>query len=81
MMCALLDDPASVDDDNPVGVGDGRETMGNHEGGASLQQAGQRALDNLLSLGIDRRGGLVQDQDARVSQQRAQSPHAGAGHP
>jgi hypothetical protein len=34
-------------------------------------QVVERLLDFLLGLGIDRRGGLVEDQDARVDQQRA----------
>ena len=46
----------------PVGDGDGR---------AALHQVVERLLDLLLGLGVDRRGGLVEDQDARVDQQRA----------
>ena len=36
----------------------------------------QRLLDELLGLRVHQRGGLVEDEDARVGQQRA-----GDGHP
>ena len=36
-MRALLDDPAVMDHNDPVGVGDGGQAVGNDEGGAAFQ--------------------------------------------
>ena len=54
-MCALLNDPAIVDDHDPVRVGDGREPVRNDERDAALEQPHQRRLDYLLGLCVDRR--------------------------
>ena len=37
----------------------------------SLQQVGQRRLDELLALGVEVAGGLVEDEDLRVGEDRA----------
>ena len=47
-MCALLDDPAFVDDIDPVGVANRAQPVGNHDRRASCQEALQRALDQGL---------------------------------
>ena len=44
--------------------------------GAALHQVVQRLLDFLLGLGVDRGRGFVEDQDARVDQQRARDRDA-----
>ena len=51
-MCALLDDRAIVDDNDFIGVGDGRKAMGDDEAGAPLQEGRQGFLDDLLGLGV-----------------------------
>ena len=65
-MGAHLGDAAPVEHHQPVGVAQGGEAMGDGEGGAPLHQREQAGLDQLLGLGVDRRGGFVQDQYARV---------------
>ena len=54
-----------------VGVLDGGKPVGDDEGGAVFHQAVERVLDLALGLGIHRGGGLVQQQDRRVLEQRA----------
>src|SRR5205085_12152009 len=66
-----LHDFALVEDDDQVGAGDRAEAVGDDEGGAALEQVGQRRLDELLALGVEVAGGLVEDQDLRVGQDRA----------
>ena len=41
--------------------------MGDHQRRAAVGQLGQRGLDGLLGLDVERRRGLVEDQDRRVS--------------
>ena len=50
--------------------------MGDHQRGATHLDAVQLGLDGAFGLGIQRRGGLVEDQDARVLEDRP-----GDGHP
>jgi hypothetical protein len=44
--------------------------MRDHEGGAAGEERAKRALDLALGTDVDRRGGLVEDQDARVGEKR-----------
>ena len=55
-----------VQHQDAVGVLDGRQAVGDDEAGAADEQAVERPLDELLGLGVDRRGGLVEDQDAGI---------------
>ena len=48
----------------------GAQAVGDDERGAALEQAGQALLDQSLALAVEVAGGLVEDQDARVGQQR-----------
>ncbi|MNV55126.1 hypothetical protein D3C71_1473500 [compost metagenome] len=50
--------------------------MGDGNRGTALHQVVERLLDFLLRLGVHGRGGLVQDQDARVDQQCAGNGNA-----
>jgi hypothetical protein len=59
-----------VDDEGPVGVHGRGEPVGDADGGAALQQHFQGGLDLCLGLQVQVRGGLVQDQDARLGQER-----------
>ena len=70
-MRAALDDAAPLQDEDLVGVPDGAQALGDDEGGPPGHQGAQRLLDLLLGLGVDARGGVVQDQDARVEEERA----------
>ena len=65
-----------------VGRADGREPMGDDQGGAALHQPVERGLDLALALGIERRGRLVEKQDRRILQdRRGRWRGAGAGRP
>ena len=63
--------PAALDERDPVGEGDGRQPVGDDDGGA----IGGQPLDGLVDLGldphVDRAGGVVEDQDRGVGEQRA----------
>ena len=65
------DDLAVLEHDQAVGVAQRAQAVRDGEGRAALDQAGDRVLDLLLGLGVDRGGRLVEDQDARVVQDRA----------
>src|SRR4029079_18723174 len=67
---ALLDDRSVLEDDDEVRVADGRETVGDDERGAAVEQAAQRALDASLGADVDRARGLVEEEEARVGEQR-----------
>ena len=69
-MLADLGDPAALQHDQPVGLAQRAQAVGDGDRGAALDQVVERLLDLALGLGVDRRGRLVQDQDPRVDQQR-----------
>src|SRR5439155_13802360 len=72
---ALLDDHTMVKDDDPAGLADRRQAMGDHDRRAACEQAAQAILDLRLGVEVDVRGGLVEDQDARVSHERDDERH------
>ena len=74
-MAAALGDPAAVEHDDLVGIDDGRQAMGDHQGGAAAAHLFQRALDLLLGAGVERAGRLVEQQDLRVLQDGARDRH------
>src|SRR3712207_985076 len=51
-----------------VSILDGGEPMGNGHRGAGLHQPLQSVLHEALTLGVEGRGGLVEDEDGRVFQ-------------
>ena len=65
-MGAALGDPAVVEHENRVGVAHRREPVGDRKGGPIGGEVVDRALDQELSFGTDRRGRLVEDQDRGV---------------
>ena len=65
-MGALLADHAVPDDQDAVGVADGREAMGDNQGGAPLGQLVKGPLDLGLRHAVQGGGGLVQNQHRRV---------------
>ena len=69
-MPALLDDVAIFQHQNPAGVGDGAEPVGDHKTGAALHQSLHAALDQPLGFGVEIAGGFIENQDARVGQDR-----------
>src|SRR5688500_15791171 len=59
-----------------VGPQDGREAVCDGDGGAPLHQALERGLDEPLAHRVQRRGRLIEDQDARILEQDARDRHA-----
>jgi hypothetical protein len=53
-----------------IHVLDGRQPVGDGDGGAALHQHVQRVANQHLGLGVDAGGGLVEDEDLRVEGQR-----------
>ena len=70
-MRALLDDAAVLEDDDQVGVADGREAVRDHERRPAGEEGAERPLDLPLGADVDRGSRLVEDQDARVGEQGA----------
>jgi hypothetical protein len=67
---SLLDDLAVLEHHDQVGVADRREAVGDDERGATVQEASQRAFDLPLGADVDGARRLVEDQDARIGEQR-----------
>ena len=63
-------DLAVLEHDDVVGQRDRGEPVGDHERGAAAHRLAQRLLDRLLGRGVDRGGGVVEHEDARVDHQR-----------
>ena len=57
-----------VEQHHPVGQGDGGRPVGDHDGGAPAHHLGQGVADLVLLGGVDRRGGVVEDQHPRVGE-------------
>ncbi len=63
-------------DQDLVGVDDGGQAVGDHQGGVVGGDAPQGGLDGLLGARVQGRGGLVEDQDGGIFED-----HPGDGHP
>src|SRR5690349_2377370 len=61
-----LDDPPLIEDDDPVGPLDGRETVRDDEHGAPLEERLERLLHEKLRFRIEARGRLVEEEDGRI---------------
>ena len=73
IMAARLDDFPPVHHHQPVGFVQGGQTVGDRDRGAAAHQVVQCLLNFLFGLGIDGRGRFIEDQDARIDQQRARN--------
>jgi hypothetical protein len=73
---AAVDDLAGVDEQDLVGALDRRDAVGDHDRRPVAHQPVERLLDQVVGPGVDARGRLVQDQDARVDQDRARDRDA-----
>jgi hypothetical protein len=62
---------AGLDGDDPVTRAHRREAMGDDQHRAAAGDLLQVGLDDLLALGVERAGRLVEDQDPRIGDQRA----------
>ena len=70
VMQAALDDLAALDHQNGVGVHDGVQAVGDHDGGAVLAEMVDRFLHGFFGFRIQRRGGFIEQDDRRVLDQR-----------
>ena len=69
-MRPLLDDLSVFEHDDQVGVPNRGETVRDDERRPPGEEEAQRLLDLPLRADVHRRGRLVEDQDARVGEQR-----------
>ena len=70
-MTPLLDDLPSIEYDDAVGVPNGRKTVRNDDDRAPLANSLHVLLDDALGLVIEGTGGFVEDENARVADQRS----------
>ncbi len=70
-MGALLDDLPMLHDEDSIGIDDGAEAVGDDETRAVFQQFLERLLNDELAIRINRGGGLVEDENGGISQDRA----------
>src|SRR5574341_1990920 len=70
-VAAALDDAAPLEHDDAVGALDGREAVRDNDGGAPAHQGVERRLHLALGLGVERGGGLVEDQHRGVLEEGA----------
>ncbi len=75
-MRAALDNFAVIDHQNFIGIAHGAEAVGDDKRGAAFHQPLERLLDELLGGGVHAGGGLIENEDRRIRQQRAR--HADA---
>src|SRR5258707_145374 len=66
---AGLDDAAVVQHDDLIGVADGGQPVRDGDGGAAPGQGVERLLHGPFGLGVQRAGGLVEHEHARIAQQ------------
>jgi hypothetical protein len=70
VVLAALADPAAVNDQDLVGLLDGGQPVGDDQRGPAGQGRGERMLDGDLRLGVEMRGGLVEQHDGRSLEQQ-----------
>src|SRR5262249_39387710 len=71
LLRSAFDNAAGFHGHDEVGMGDGREAVGDDEAGSPLEQVLHGLLDELLALGVEIAGRLVEDQDLRCRQDGA----------
>ena len=75
-MVAVGDHATVVEHHDLVGEGDRGQAVGDDEGGAPGHRLVERELDQALGRGVHGGGGVVEDQHARVREQRARDRQA-----
>src|SRR3954447_10404262 len=70
LVAAGFHDPAVIDHDYLVGIANGRQAVGDRDGGAALGEAVERLLHEPLGPGVKRARGLVEHQNGWVAQDR-----------
>ena len=76
MVRALSDQLTLVQDQNDIGMADGREAVRYHEGGAPDHQIFQRVKDDGLRFRVNRGGRLIQDENRCVFEKGARDGDA-----
>ena len=71
VMPSVLDDAAALDRDDAVRDRDRGKPMRDDEHGTSLRDPAHIVLDHPLTLVVERARCLVEDEDARIADQRA----------
>ena len=66
---------ALMHDHHLIGVTHRGKPVRDHDRGTALPQPRERHLDGCLALRVERAGRLVEQQDARIAQQRARQGH------
>ena len=67
---ARLDQLSPIQHQHPIGPAEGAEAMGDDERGPPFHRPVERFENLLLGLGVDRGGGVIEQQDPRVEQHR-----------
>ena len=71
-----FDDAAFFDGDDPVAVPDGGKTVRDDEHRAAMHNPLHVVLNDALAFIIERAGGFIENQDARIHDQRARNGDA-----
>src|SRR5437868_2567919 len=71
LVATLLDEASVVEDEDAVGVADGREAVRDDEGRLARRERVQRPHEERLGAGVHRARGLVEDQDRGLAEPRA----------
>jgi len=66
-------DPAVVEDDHSIDIDDGRKPMRDDYRGRSVIEPAQRFMNQGFAFRVERAGGFIEDQDARICGVRAGS--------
>src|ERR1700692_1891097 len=72
-MRALSDHLAMFQNEDPVSVTDGRDTMRDQDGGAATHDGGEGCENLLLSCRVHTRERVVENQNARVAEDRSRN--------
>src|SRR6266567_351593 len=75
-VCAALDDLPLFHDHDLVGPANRRKAVRDHERGTPLHQVRKALLDHLLRFGVEAGCGFIEDQDARLRENRASNRDA-----
>ena len=62
----LLHELPALEDENAIGVLNGGESVRDHEHGAPFEQPVDRFLHQPFALHVERRGGLVENENGRI---------------
>ena len=76
LVIPLFHDLAAVEDEDPVHVPHRRQAVRHDDGGTTLQEVGDRILDQVFRDGVEARGGFVENQDRRIGEDGAGDRHA-----